>query len=223
MKVMIPTSWNDVTVNQYQLLNTLDRSDFKTDLQYSIRLVNLLCNIDSEDISLLDFNNIVSHLGFIQKPIDEIIKDKILIKGLSYEWVADLNSLSVGEMLSVEQIIDMEGLSYNHSIDVIAAILLRPKDEVFNSDLFQERRELFGDIPITELIGMVNFFSNGGRHSTQNIKVCSVELMMGKTMKMKRMKKTLWSITNGLVWLINLLNKILLKAILFTSKIIYQH
>jgi hypothetical protein len=223
MKVMIPTSWNDVTVNQYQLLNTLDRSDFKTDLQYSIRLVNLLCNIDSEDISLLDFNNIVSHLGFIQKPIDEIIKDKILIKGLSYEWVADLNSLSVGEMLSVEQIIDMEGLSYNHSIDVIAAILLRPKDEVFNSDLFQERRELFGDIPITELIGMVNFFSNGGRHSTQNIKVCSVELMMGKTMKMKRMKKTLWSITNGLVWSINLLNKILLKAILFTSKIIYQH
>ena len=95
-------------------------------------------------------------------------------------------------------------------MDVVAAVLLRPKDEKFNADLFQERRKLFGEVPVTELIGMVNFFSNGGRHSIQNIKDCLIIPMMGNTKK-KRLKRILWSIINGFQWLTNLQSRILQK------------
>ena len=55
MKVTVPTSWNDVSVDKYQLLKTLDRKDFKTDLKYTIVLVDILCGIDAKDISLEKF------------------------------------------------------------------------------------------------------------------------------------------------------------------------
>jgi len=140
MKVTVPTSWNDVSVDKYQLLKTLDRKDFKTDLNYTIVLVDILCGIDAKDISLEKFNEIAGHLTFLGKEVKADKKEWLSINGKVFKWVADFNSLSVGEMLSIEQIIDMEELSYNLSVDVIAAVLLRPEGEGFNSDSFNERR-----------------------------------------------------------------------------------
>jgi hypothetical protein len=222
MKVIVPTSWEDVTVNQYQLINTLDRSKFTSDLRYTIALIDLLCNIDSTEISLENFNEIGQCLGFLKDEIKADKKESILIDKVRYNWIADFNSLSVGEMLSIEQIIDMEELSYNLSIDVVAAVLLRQKDEVFNSDLFHKRRELFGNLPITELKGMVNFFSNGGRHSILNTKACLITPKIRMSLKMRKSVLILYRVINGFQWLTNLQSRILQKVKQFMNRITLQ-
>ena len=102
-------------------------------------------------------------------------------------------------MLSIEQVIDMEELTYDMALDVVCAILLRKDGEAFDSNLFAERRELFNTIPITEIKGMVNFFSNGGRLSTQNTKVFSITVKQKRKMK-SRVKQILWRVINGFRW-----------------------
>ena len=199
MKVIVPTSWEDVTVERYQLIRALDRKDYKTDLGLSVAFIDVVCDIDSKELSITDFNTISKTIEFMSTDVVADIKKSINVYGDTYKWVADFNSLSVGEMLSIEQVIDMEELTYDMALDVVCAILLRKDGEAFDSNLFAERRELFNTIPITEIKGMVNFFSNGGRLSTQNTKVFSITVKQKRKMK-SRVKQILWKVINGFRW-----------------------
>lgn len=202
MKVIVPTSWDDITLETYQFIRALDRADYKTDLGLSVAFIDIVCDIDSKELSITDFNTISKTIEFMSTDVKADIKKSINVYGDTYKWVADFNSLTVGEMLSIEQVIDMEELTYEMSLDVVCAILLRKEGEAFDSNLFAERRELFNTIPITEIKGMVNFFSNGGRCSIQNTKDFSI------TVKQKRKRKSrtnqiLCRVTSGFRWLIS--------------------
>ena len=223
MKITVPISWEDITVNQYQMLNTLERDKYKTDMQYTRELIDILCGIDSKKLPLHSFNEISSYLPFLTVEPKAVKKETISINGEKFSWVADFGSISVGEMLSIEQIIDMEQLTYNLSVDVVAAVLLRKENEEFNAKEFNKRRELFGELPITELLGMVNFFSNGGRHSILNTKDCLITPKITKGTKRKRVRQILWSITNGFQWLINLQSRTLLIWKMFINRTILAH
>lgn len=199
MKVIVPTSWEDITVERYQLIRALDREHYKTDLGLSVAFVDIVCDIDSKELSITDFNTVSKIIEFMATDVVADVKKSINIYGDTYKWVADFNSLSVGEMLSIEQVIDMEELTYDMALDVVCAILLRKEGEEFDSNLFAERRELFNTIPITEIKGMVNFFSNGGRHSIQNTKDFSITVKQKRKRK-SRVKQILWKVISGFRW-----------------------
>lgn len=223
MKITVPTSWEDITVNQYQMLNTLERDKYKTDMLYTIALIDILCGIDSKKLPIHSFNEIALLISFLTLELKPIRKETITVEGEVFHWVADFGSISVGEMISVEQIIDMEELTYNLSVDVIAAVLLRKEGEDFDAKEFTKRRDLFGELPITELLGMVNFFSNGGRHSILNTKDCLITPKITKGTKAKRVRQILWGITNGFQWLINLQSRTLLIWKMYINKTTLVH
>lgn len=183
MEINIPISWDDVTVNQYQALAQLD-SESCSKLKYSIHLVQILCDItDVSNFPLEIINEIVLNFGFLKEPIPSDKRLSINFKGEEYKWVGSFNELTVGEMLSIEQIIDLEELSYNMSYDVVCAILLRKDGEEFNASNFNENRERFGELPISYIMGMIVFFLNGGRLSMENIKAYSLIKMSMNTQR----------------------------------------
>ena len=47
MEITVPTSWNDVTVNQYQALTQVNKDNYKTDLGYTTAVLQILCDLDS--------------------------------------------------------------------------------------------------------------------------------------------------------------------------------
>jgi len=183
MKINVPMEWSDVTVNQYQALAQLNPEEY-SQFRYSCQLVQILCDI--EDVSkfpLEIINEIVLNFGFLKDEISQEKKVELSFKGEDYVWAASLNELTVGEMLSIEQIIDLEELTYNMSYDVVCAILLRKDGEEFDASNFKENRELFGELPITDVMGMIVFFLNGGKISTQHIKTYSLIKMSMNTQR----------------------------------------
>ena len=182
IEILVPTSWEDVTVATYQKLKDIKEEDFETPLQHSNAIVKCLCNI--EDIGFLtvqSFNDIAKEIAFINEPITNDVVEEVNIRGEVYKWNGNLNQISVGEMLSIEQIIDLEDLSYTSSIDVVLAVLLRKEGEAFDSSLFAERRELFNELPITEVNGMLSFFLRGGQIYIERSRHYSVVLCRTQT------------------------------------------
>ena len=124
IKIIVPTCWEDVTLNKYQALKEIDRDSIKTDYAYSVEVIKVLCDID--DISLMNIETqetIINEIGFINEPITTNKIKQFNFEGNFYRWGASLNGLTVGEMLSIEQIIDLEELSYTMSYDVVCAVL----------------------------------------------------------------------------------------------------
>ena len=173
IEIIVPTSWNEVSVNTFQELKLIKREDFKTDFNYLRAIIKHLCNIEDIDkIPLNIINEISEEVKFINAPITTERFKEVKIDNDTYRWVGSFNSLTVGEIISIEQIIDLEELTFDLSTDVVAAILLRKvlddgSLEEFNSDLYNERRELFGNVSIADVNGMLVFFLNGGQSYTK--------------------------------------------------------
>ena len=172
IEITVPTCWEDVTADTYHRLKSIKAEDYETPLLHTMAVMSCLCN--TPDVSMLtakSFNEIALELKFINEPIPKKSVDDIRVGGKLFRWKGSLNQLTMGEMVSIEQIIDLEELTYDTSTDVIAAVLLREinKDGKmldFDSNNFAEYRGLFGGLPITDLKGTIDFFSGGGIIST---------------------------------------------------------
>jgi len=193
MEINIPTSWSDITINQYQALTQINPDDYKSKFRYSCQLVQVLCDIDDVSHFPLDIiNEIILNFDFLAQEIPSDKKDVIEFRGRTFRWEASFNELTVGEMLSIEQIIDLEELTYNMSYDVVCAILLRENGDAFDAGKFTEYRELFGELPITDVYGTILFFLNGGKICTNPTATYSLKKMsMNTQMRSKWWRRVL--------------------------------
>ena len=206
MEIRVPTSWEDVTVNQYQALTEIKRESYKSDLLHTLAIIQVLCNIDDTvNLPLYAVNEISPLISFLADEIKPKKKNEIEYLGKQYEWIDSFDSITVGEIISIELPIELEELTQVLSYDVVLAVMLREKGVKFDSDKFKENRELFGRMPITDVLGNILFFLNGGKKYSQRSKTYSVVPMSTTTSlwkswrKWKRPLKRRKSQTNGLV------------------------
>ena len=82
--------------------------------------------------------------------------------------------MTVGEAISIELPIDLEELTFTLSYDVVLAVMLREQGSKFDAKLFKENRDKFGSLPITEVLGQLLFFLNGGQNFTSHTKTYSI-------------------------------------------------
>ena len=190
MKITVPTSWDDVTVNQYQALTQVNKDDYKTDLAYTVAVLQVLCDLDTMvDLPLQAIADLAPHIAFLStQPSKERYKN-ISYKGKNYEWINSFNDTTVGEAISVELPIDLEELNFALSYDVVLAVMLREEGKKFNSKDFKKNRELFGGLPISEVLGQILFFLSGGQTSTANIKTYSIAQKHTTTLRRKSLPR----------------------------------
>ena len=190
MEINVPTTWNDVTVNQFQALTEIKRESYKSDLSHTLAIIQVLCNIeDTLNLPLYVVNEISPLISFLSEEIKPKRKNEIEYLGKHYEWLKSFDSITVGEIISIELPIELEELTQALSYDVVLAVMLREKGVNFDSDKFKENRELFGGMPVTDVLGNILFFLNGGKDSSQRSKTYSVVPMTTTTSLWKRWRK----------------------------------
>ena len=221
----VPVCWGDVSVHKYQALQSLKKDDYKSDMHYAVDMISILCGVNANVLDAETFTTISNELVFLSEAISTEKIEEIKIGDDTYKWIGSFNQITVGEMLSIEQVIDLEELTYSQAFDVIAAVLLRkvkPNGELskFNVNKFNSDREMFSELPVDQLHGMINFFIAGGKICTVHSVDYLVRLMSIPTSTQKKswllrrlynLKKVVSPLINGWHLLTNSLTKILLR------------
>ena len=193
IEISVPQSWDEINVIQFQRLQEVDKDNY-TELEYIIELVTILCDVNIEyirGINLKNLNIISEQLKFLQTPVSTEQKKVIEIDGVKYAWKSDFQSLTLGEMISIEHVIKVEELSYTASYDVVMAVLMRKVKEDgtledFNAAEFTKNREIFSNVSINDINGMLVFFLNGNEHYMKTTVAYSLtQLMIQKITRMK--------------------------------------
>lgn len=167
-EIIIPTSWKDVTLKEFIKLSCLDINTYKTPLEYYIHVLRIFGNKDLENIfefiKASDINDIINQMSFMNEEPLKLDNKTVKIKGIEYHLTNDLNELTVGEYISIESLIEQDKLNGVEAIPVILSVILRPLNEVFDSNKCKERIELFkNELSIEDVLGMSVFFSTGER------------------------------------------------------------
>lgn len=166
IKLTIPDSWSDISLKQYQCIynktNGLDITDYDNILSYVSIILNIkentLKEITDEDLNKL-INNELKWLGN-ELEIKQL--NEIKIDSETYVYEKDFNSLSLGEMISYETLIEQHHSSYLDCMGYVLGLVLRKKHnniiEKFDADKIEPYKDKFLKIPITDCIYIINSF-----------------------------------------------------------------
>ena len=158
-EVTIPTSWDELTLKQYQ---EIERYYEDKDKEFDVREVlhiftsRTMDEINAMPVDILDI--LLDKLSFImQRPPQPQPSNKIEIDGETY-MVNTMEKMKTGEYISTQTVLKAD----KHNYAAILAILCRKEGEIYDSNfeanVLNSRIELFEKQPIAKILPIITFF-----------------------------------------------------------------
>lgn len=158
-EIKVPTSWDEVTLSQFQKINEYYQDKEKT--FNVVDVIDIFIDKDKDYIMSLpaEFLEIIlDKLKFLSTEIEtKEPTNKIEIDGETYQ-INFMEKLRVGEFIAVE----MATKNDEHNYANMLAILCRKEGEIYDStfenEVLPSRVELFENQPVTKVMPLINFF-----------------------------------------------------------------
>lgn len=184
IEIIVPETWADVSLKTYQKYNSRI-SNLEDEDEIVLGSISALCNIPIDIIKRLkvkDIKTLYKRLSkLISVPVNKEVFDKIEIKGVKYGFHPNLDELTMGEFVDLEEQ-TKDGVDGFHNV---LAILYRPiteeKGNNYNIEPYNESHiknaSLFQELSIDVVNGVMVFFyrlgnkfiKNSNRYLNQNL------------------------------------------------------
>ena len=168
-----PEDWTEVTVKQFCNVYKIKGDDY-SQLEYSMILLSTLSGIERETVELMsidDFKMLLDKLKFITNEVEKIDVESIKVGEDEYYLHSDFNRFTTGEIITIEMILKKANNNLFEVMSELLCIFLRKKKDNGNLEKFKttfmERKELFENIPVSQVYHIFNFFLTG-EHSFNN-------------------------------------------------------
>lgn len=155
-----PRSWKELTLKQYQEIERYYAD--KTDEQVDVReIMHILFNKTQDEIDALPidvFERLLQELKWLSdKPQFDEPRAYVYINDVRYT-VNVVEKLKAGEYIAVDTAIKAD----RHNYAAILAILCRREGEIYDSkfenEVLPSRIEMFEQVPVVDVMPIVNFF-----------------------------------------------------------------
>ena len=159
-EVQVPTSWEEVTLERFvEIMRMQDAKGEESDIDI-VDVMAVLTGKDRDFVNGLPstfVEKILSHLTFLNIPLDQTPKSEVKIDGEVYH-INYMEKLSFGEYTDANTV--MQGDKFNYA--ALLAILCRKKGERYTEDYIagtlDDRIEMWKKQPITNVYPLVCFF-----------------------------------------------------------------
>lgn len=163
MKVLVPTSINDITLEQYQRFSKINTENQDEEF-FIFKTIEIFCGIDMKTISKFPFKDAKSISEDIIAVLDQNVPftDRFELEGVRYGFIPDLQAMSLGEFIDLE-----ENLRDPQNFHIAASVMYRPVTkeykELYAIDGYEASKKAQLDMksaPIGIISSAVVFFYN---------------------------------------------------------------
>jgi hypothetical protein len=168
MKLVIPSSLNDITLIQYQEYNQEIESRKKlpdAEEYLKIKKIEIFCKLSREQIMNMEYDSVEN----ISDILDNILEkqpervERFEVNGIQFGWMPDLDKMTYAELL------DLNGnISDWSAMHIAMGVLYRPiKNEsngLYNIEKYEgdKYHQYIRKMPLSAVIGAMVFFWNLG-------------------------------------------------------------
>jgi hypothetical protein len=163
ISINVPTSLNEITLGQYQkYLKIADSNEEGHFL--SAKMIEIFCGIPLSDSYKLKVSSVNAILDILEELLNTIPShsDRFTMNGVEYGFVPDLDELSLGEYIDVDN-----NIGVWDNMHIAMNVLYRPiknskagKYNIIDYDIDNPAK--MKDMPLSAAIGSVFFFYNLG-------------------------------------------------------------
>lgn len=176
MTFSIPESWSEVTVEQFAKIFTVNPADM-TSVERAVRIVNIFTDVDEDYLYMMSpeqFNQVAEIISFTNSEIQPTGKESIIVEGDEYFIKKDFNQLTMGEVISLELLIEQSNGNIGAKMAEMLCVFLRKKREDGKLEgfkkSFMQRAEMFKHVSVADVNDIFVFFSDGENLSSISTK-----------------------------------------------------
>lgn len=170
----LPKSWNEVTVNQWVELNSIDPNEFNSVFLHTLEGLSILSDTDPEELEDLtpeELINLANQVSFIKREPSNTPKQAV--KGF---MLKPLDALTLGEFIDLEYYISQNVQNFTLLLSILYKRWKRDEwgNLVFEPYVYklEERLHEWGNVSINEVFGAVNnyiAYSNDFKQRYENL------------------------------------------------------
>ena len=171
----LPQSWSEVNIEMFEKImkQASILSTYKSQVLYSLEMFSILCGAPIEDLKEMNresFDKMGELCDWVNDNIEPSGVDTWTIEGVEYKAVSNLNSLNMGDNISLEMMIN-ESDEANILANILPILIRKTKDVVkedgtkkkvladFDADNYSETRELFKkNLNVADVFQLKSFF-----------------------------------------------------------------
>ena len=154
-----PTSWDQITLKQYQEIEKLYEDK---DKRFDVReCLHIFTNKSIDDINALPLefvDSLLNNLVFLKdSPKEKEPTNKVVIDGEEY-IINTQNKLKVGEYIASDAVLKSDPHNYAAILAVLARKAGEEYDSKFENEILEDRIKMFEQVPVTDVLPVVGFF-----------------------------------------------------------------
>lgn len=187
------SSWADITIGQYQEINSIQTENQITRFIESIS-VALDCDPQEiRDMQIKDYKSLQEKMAFISKEPDTDVRTTFEINGKKYGLIPDMTLMSAGVFLDAEQFKLDPMANLHYTIALIYRPIISEDEEGYQiaehrAEGFEARANLFKDnLSIEVVLGAVLFFSLHAMESSIDLLTSLGQSLTAQQSQMKTM------------------------------------
>lgn len=177
-------TWRNITLNQWNQITALEKQNLD-DIERSARIIEIVFGIeDAMELTPEEFAKRVKELEFIKEQIPEtklldaynINGTKYILNGNVFEW-------------TMSMLMDYRKAAQEDNLEGMFSCFMIPEGKKYNTDYdIEKAEEDMGDLPITDVMAISDFFAKGWRVCT-TISIDYLKQLMMKTSTSKEKKQ----------------------------------
>jgi len=144
----IPDGWKDITIGQFQKINTLLKDEKMDEITKNLELVCILSGIDLEElleIKQTEYFNICNLLTFIQDQVEQKRVDEWTHNKIKYKFDHDITNYNVAQFFDIDH---LSRDNDSNNLHLLMAIFFREVDKkgnikTYTQDGLKDRAEIF--------------------------------------------------------------------------------
>jgi len=163
MKIKVPTSWSDITLEKFDKLVEVSNNVDLTDIEREMKLVSICTDLSLDDIESLEmgqYSSIVSKLAFLSTPVKNGIPNgRIFIDKKGYEVDMFMGKISAGQFLDYQTMISREDLDKRSAR--LLACFTYPVGAKYNDGSYDVEElvdKIYTNVSVAEVAAYTNFF-----------------------------------------------------------------
>jgi hypothetical protein len=155
----VPTSWDQITLKQYQEIEKLYGDK---DKRFDVReCLHIFTNKSIDEINALPLefvDSLMNNLVFLKdSPEEKEPTNKVIIDGEAY-IINTQNKLKVGEYVASDAVLKSDPHNYAAILAVLARKAGEEYDSKFENEILEDRIKMFEQVPVTDVLALCSFF-----------------------------------------------------------------
>lgn len=203
MKIDKRIDWNDVTIEEFKQINILLTDDELDEEDKALGLVALFSDDDPLQTDFREFRKRLENIQFIGKEIKPAeVKKEYILGGVKYKLNKNIYNLTTSQYIDYTSY--LKNLDSDTLYEDVLSVYLIPDGCKYNVgyDIDETKRIIRNNMPITDALGIYNFFFLFFRNYMQ----ISLHYLRKRMKKMMRKKDKKEEIENVMKQMDNLLS-----------------